>query len=328
MAQTPIRFNIGYVGVTPEVTPGTYVAPAVSDLIQAYDVSWEPEAEMVQRNDMRPHYGKNVATTGARKGKISFKYDLRAPGAGASPGVAPEIGDALKACCMSETVVAVTSVTYKPASLSSTYYSITVDRNQVSGAGKTARYCIAGALGTVKFMIEAGKNVVADFSFTGAYVAPVDTTLLVPTSQDSTTPPAALGVATVFLGAAAGLHAMRTLSFDVNTINTYRPDIGSASGYVGVFNGDRRPTAAAEIETPLVAADDIFGDWLVGTVALLDSGVIGGGAGTRIQLKSANARLTKLGVNNAEGRAVTPAEFELTVPAAGADGDDFSLIYS
>ena len=83
-------------------------------------LSWGfANARMAQRAPVRTSQGKlKDLYAGAL---ISIKFDVEIKGSG-SAGIAPEFGPLLKACQMSETVVAVTSVTYKPASSECSFY--------------------------------------------------------------------------------------------------------------------------------------------------------------------------------------------------------------
>lgn len=154
-----------------ESTPGTPIADAslftaANVLVQAHDVSMEIKPERVQRNPDGPSDQSIPDVTG--QVSVSGKFSHRLFGSGAA-GTAPKYGPLLKACWMSETIVASTSVTY-----ASNIYgapSLTIGFEYLSNDGTTAlRYVMSGSGGT--FSIKGDKvqaPLFVSYDFTGAF---------------------------------------------------------------------------------------------------------------------------------------------------------------
>jgi hypothetical protein len=98
-----------------ETTYGTDSVPtAGTNAILVRSVSFAPEAlRMIDRGAIRASLGSLQQIYGGEMKRIQFECEVKGSGAA---GTAPEIGPILKACGLSETVVASTSVTYKPTS--------------------------------------------------------------------------------------------------------------------------------------------------------------------------------------------------------------------
>lgn len=85
-----------------------------------------------------------------------------------APGSVPKIGPLLRACGMTETVVALTSVTYAPAGHTDTFEAVEMEYN-VGGQ----RQRLGNARGSLSFTANAGQIPFFAFNFLGAYNPPL-----------------------------------------------------------------------------------------------------------------------------------------------------------
>lgn len=94
-----------------EATYGTDAAPLAANGIVATNITFTPfQAEEVSRDLFLPYMGNQGVVLAAVHGRIEF--DVEIAGAGAA-GTVPRYGSLLRACGMSETVTAATSVEYE-----------------------------------------------------------------------------------------------------------------------------------------------------------------------------------------------------------------------
>lgn len=94
-----------------EATYRTDAAPAAADAIIATNINFTAfEAEEVSRDLFLPYMGNQGVVLAGVHGRIEF--DVEIAGAGAA-GTVPKYGSLLRACGMSETVTAATSVEYE-----------------------------------------------------------------------------------------------------------------------------------------------------------------------------------------------------------------------
>ena len=142
------------------VDPGMAATTAV--LVR--DLSITPQSsDVVSRELIRPYLGASEQLLANTRVECTFAVELAGSG---TAGTAPRYGDALKACGMSETIVANTRVTYAP--VSSSFSSVTIHYN-IDGV----RHKVTGARGTIELSADVGEIPVLNFTMQGIYVAPM-----------------------------------------------------------------------------------------------------------------------------------------------------------
>lgn len=93
---TPLTRNT-IIGVAPEVTEGTYVAPTAGQAIQVVNFpTISPESENIERNLIRGSIGRDKSLKGIKSGSIELTVESRAAGATANVVDEPEIHDLLR----------------------------------------------------------------------------------------------------------------------------------------------------------------------------------------------------------------------------------------
>lgn len=194
--------------IKPEVTYGTDSVPTgAANAILATDFRlMAMEGQDVSREVEMPWMGPQGTIAAGLHSKISFKVELKGSG---TAGTAPAYGPLLRACGMSEVIVATTSVTYARVSTAISSVSIYFDW------GGT-RYVMLGARGTVVERMTAQGIVYLEFTFTGVYTAPATQVPATPTfgTQLTLMPRVASRANTPVFTIGGTAHVLRAFSFD------------------------------------------------------------------------------------------------------------------
>ncbi len=245
---------------------------------------------------------------------VRFDFDVELQGSAAA-GTAPGYAVLLKSCCLGETIVPVTSVTYAPvnpgAETTMTMYFY------MDGKLYKALFCI----GNVEVQLARGKIPFLHFTFMGIYAAVSDAALSAPTltafkqplvvSNTNTTP---CTIAT---------YAAKISEFKLATGNvlTYRNLIGSEA----IRFTDRSSTGSVKFEEEKVATKDFHALVAAGTLSAI-SILHGTAAGSKVTIAAANAQLVDPGLGNEDNIAMTGLNFICTPSTAG--NDEFSIAYT
>ena len=170
-----------------EVTYNTDSVPvAGTDAVLVEDLAWAfANSRMYQRNPVRASLGKLKPQYAGTLITVSGKAEIKGSGAA---GTAPEIAPLLRAAGFTETVVASTSVTYKPSATQALMKSSSM---YFYDDGLLLK--ITGARGKVSFDFSVGKAAMMMFEFTGHFVSITDVALPAAT-YDSTVPPILVNV--------------------------------------------------------------------------------------------------------------------------------------
>lgn len=244
-----------------------------ADAILVGNPSWSHEgATMISRNLIKTTLATDKQLYGGSLMAISFDVEVKGSG---SAGTAPDLGQALRACGMGETIVASTSVTYAPVSTS-------IESATIYYYQDGQRKILTGARGNVSFNMSARGILVASFTFTGHIGTRADVPLASGTF-DATEPVPIKGLSFTSFGYAAKIS---TFEFSLNNTLTLGADISASDGYGEIRIGGRDVAGSIDPEDELVATEDFIADWSGGNTGALDTGAIGATAGniTRIQM--------------------------------------------
>lgn len=295
-----------------EVTYNTDPVPVVStnDLAVVNLDGPKPASQrMYQRNVVRPSFGKLKSLYGGHLAEVSF--DIEVKGSGAA-GTAPEYGVLLRACGMAETIVASTSVTYKPASATIPSVTLYIFRD-----GK--RQILTGCRGMLKGAVMVGEVLKLSMTFVGHHVSETDVSLPTPT-YDSTIPLVALSASVTF-DSFAGV--ITKIEWDMGTALARPGSINASDGYGEIQITDRNVTGSIDIEDTLVANYDFLTKWKGMNAFVLTTGVIGSTAGNRWQLSFPAVSIADQQPGEKDGGILTR---DIAFNAAESSGDDeFSL---
>lgn len=283
----------------------TVAAPDADNAILVEDLDYSYEGtRMAEFNPRKPTLGKEQSLFAGAL--ISITFNIKVKGSGTA-GSAPEFGDALIACGMSETIVASTSVTYAPASTGHKFATIYYYKD-----GKLQK--ATGCKGTWEFSGNVGESGVISFTFTGHDGGQTDASL-VGGNYDATVPPVVIG-ADFSVGSFSPVISAFSISIG-NEIAT-PPNMNSDDGYADIIIQDRDVSGSFDPEDTLKATQDWIGTWKAGTTAEISTGEIGSTAGNIWELDVAEAYYKELGNGDRDGVRTLDVGF-------GALGDDSSL---
>lgn len=281
------------------------------------DLSITPQqSDIVSRDLIRPYLGASEQLLANTRVECTFSVELAGSG---TAGTAPQYGKALKACGLSETVVAATSVTYAP--VSSSFDSVTIHYN-IDGV----RHKVTGARGTFSLNASVGEIPTIDFTFTGIYVAPDDSSLPSVTYANQATPLVFKNGNTDTFALLNYSGALQSVSFDIGNSIVYRDLVG---GSKEVLITDRGANGSVTIEAPTLAQKDYF------AAALVDSGLgnntdltfqHGISAGNIVDFASTRVDIGDVSYGDQDGVAMLTIPYTAVPSTTG--NDEFSLIYT
>lgn len=229
-----------------ESTYGTDSSPAGTDAVLVRNLDITPlSGELVGRDLIRPFLGNFDQLIARTSVAISFEVELAGSG---TAGTAPRYGAILKACGMSETTVASTSVTYAP--VSSSFSSVTIYFN-VDGV----LHKLTGCRGTVTMSCAVGQIPTFKFDMTGVYNAPTDTAQPAVTYSAQATPLVFRQGNTSSFQFFSYAGVLQSVDFNLANNLVYRELVG---GTKETLITDRKPAGTVMIEAPTIAAKDFF----------------------------------------------------------------------
>jgi hypothetical protein len=322
----PYRVRDAVVGVILETTPYTFLEPGNAQSFPAMNITVSPSQEIEDRNDGRPHFGRLDAIPGGAEVEIGFEIYL--VGASAA-GTVPYWDIPMLASGHSKTVVASTSVTYKPTTrfdagvVSTTTYPGEVYSVAVWEGNGGPRYGLRGGQGNVKLVSKQGIPAKLQFNFKGAFEAVVDDATPPTITASTLAPPQ-------FLSAGISVHGVSTLAFDGIEFDkgnelSRRADSNSSAGIRGAWITKHNPSIKIDPELVAVATLDILGKWRSGATGAFTTGVIGSTAGNRYQLAAGRTQFREMSLGDREGARITALTLAITTAVNAVDGDDYTL---
>lgn len=247
---------------------------------------------------------------------MSLKFDVEIKGSGTA-GTAPEIGPLLTACGMSETIVAVTSVTYKPSSTVSTHKSITFHIYQDG-----TRTVMTGARGQVSGVNMVGESGKMSFTFIGHFVSRTDVAIVTPT-YNTQVPVPLIGVPFLVDSYAA---IIRKLDWDLGNEIAKPGNIAATDGFGEIRIGSRKLSGSLDPEQVLAATYNFVTKWTSGAAVTLDSGLVGTVAGNRWKITMPAVTYTEVAQAEESGLLTHDLKFQ-GLETAALD-DDISIVFT
>lgn len=228
-----------------EITYGLAVALAGDDAIRTTNFKVTPfSAATVDRKLDGAAFGNSGKIhTGAH---VEMEFDVELAGSGVA-GTAPAFGHLLKACQMSETLLATTSATYEPASGgtdSLTMYA------QLDGQ----RHAMTGARGTWSIKADSQGIPYLHFKFIGLWVDPASATDLVPDFSGFKTPRPVSQAYTPMVS----LHGLSSVykSFSYDHANQVEFFDNPGEQFVDIM--DRMPAGSISLLAPTLTTKNYF----------------------------------------------------------------------
>lgn len=297
-----------------ETTYGTDPTPtgaANAILVRNLDVKPQ-ETELVSRDLIRPFLGNYEQLQANTHIEMSFEVEMA--GAGAA-GTAPAYGPLLRACGMSETIVASTTVTYAP--ISTSFESVTIYFN-VDGV----LHKITGARGSVELDISARQIPVYKFNFTGLYNAPIAGAVPTVTYTSFQQPLVVNQTNTASASFFSHSGVFESINLNVGNEVTFRSLVGTGGEYV--YLTDRKAAGTVKLEAPLLATKDFFAAAKAyNSLGTLDV-THGTTAGNKVQVVSTRCNLSKVDYEDSNGIQMLSLPFQ-SIPSTSGN-DDFSIV--
>ena len=293
---------------------GTDPTPDGADAVLVRDLNITPlQSDVVSRDLVRPYLGASEQLLANTRVECTFSVELAGSG---TAGTAPRYGKALKACGLSETIVATTSVTYAPVSSSfssaTIYYNIDGVLHKVTGARGT--FTINGTVGQIPTI---------DFTFTGIYNTPTDTALPAVTYANQATPVVFKNGNTTGFELLSYAGCLQSVTFDVGNTLVYRELVGCTKE---VLLTDRASTGTVVLEAVTMATKDYF-------TAALSDGTLGNllfqhgqTAGNIVDFASTRIDIGDVSYSDQDG--IHMLNIPYTAVPSTSGNDEFSIVYT
>ena len=297
-----------------ETTEGTDALPtAAANSFLAYNVQVNPIGERLTRDSVRETLSPASILIGQRHTEVTFQTEVYHSG---TVDVASRLGALLKSCGMTETITALSDVTYKP--LSTGFKSITI---YVYRDGFV--YKILGCRGTWELILHAGHPALINWRFMGKYQDPIDAALPTPTLEgNALTPPKALAASLTFN--AITTFTVEQLQIVLGNSLAVRPDINDATGVAGVVITNRVGTGSFNPEAVLVGTYNFWQDWINSTLRQI-SAQVGSATGNKLLVTCPKVAIDQIKEAERQGVLVFEIPFSL---AYNAGDDEVSLKFS
>lgn len=305
-----------------ETTYGTDPTPAGANAMLVEEVTIAPEGlRMVERPSIRASLGTLQHVYAGMLLSLTCQAEVKGSGAA---GTAPEIGPLLRACGLTETVVASTSVSYQPRSLATAFESVAMYYFEAgAGAATQVRHILLGCRGNVQFTWQAGSKLMASFTMTGKVAAnPTDQTLPTPTYH-TTVPVGIRGLATT-IGGVAGL-TIQQYSLNLNNQIQTPDSITDTEGFGEVTIVSRDPQIDLGRHNELVATIAPYADMRAGTNRAFASGTLGATAGNKVALTAGQMHYRN--VQQAVDNAMRAGTYPFGLHESAAQNDEFVLLF-
>lgn len=297
-----------------ESTYGTDPIPDGADAVLVRDLNITPlQSDVVSRDLIRPYMGASEQLLANTRVECTFSVELAGSG---TAGTAPRYGKALKACGLSETIVATTSVTYAPVSSSfsscTIYYNIDGVLHKVTGARGT--FTINGTVGQIPTI---------DFTFTGIYNTPTDTALPAVTYANQATPLVFKNGNTTDFQLLSYAGCLQSVTFDMGNTLVYRELVGCTKE---VLLTDRAATGTVVLEAVTMATKNYF------TAALSDGSLgnllfqHGQTAGNIVDFASTKIDIGDVSYSDQDG--IHMLNIPYTAVPSTSGNDEFSIVYT
>lgn len=301
-----------------ETTVGVDAVVAAADVIHPVfgPPEWTPTVEMNEREVIQPSFSPIQQKAGEQSAQVTFSTELKGSTAAGTPP--PNLSVLLQACGFSETIVAVTSVTYAPASEDLPSLTIEIlEGSVVTGAATVKRKRLLGARGTFTITAVKGQPVLLNFTFTGKYVEPDDIAVFFTVPSIGPLPQTFLNASISLLG--VGTHKLQNLEFDMANEVVMRNDANDATGNTEAVLTSRNPVGSADPEQVPTATDNFFADWTDEVLAAI-SYVLTGAAGNITTVTAPNVQITNIG--EADRDTIRTEGLDLALIGDSDAGDD------
>lgn len=306
----PLLTKIQVIAAKLEGTIGTDAGTAAADCnFLAYDPVVTPTIEIVDRPKLGT-FDHNVASTGLMSGTATFKTDFIGNGSQTAPGWAEAL---LPACGFVQTSETFTASSLATGTSSATPRSVTLELYQNGRAVK-----LVGCVGDFSIIMETGKPVQLEWSFTGVLDAGTEASKLSIVEDIAVPTPSSLPTNKPFRSANAMTLAgsynpyIQAATFAAGNEVVLRECNLERAGYIAAIITGRTSTLSVNPEAALVAADDTYGDWLL-MAEYASSITLEDGTDT-VTIASAKCQTTNVTQSDRNGLVVDDMEIRYNTP--------------
>lgn len=295
-----------------QTTAGTYLEPAVTDWVEATDLTLTPfEADTTELSLIRKTFGASQQFVSGLRVKLSFSIALAGSG---TAGTAPYWGALERICGMAQTIVAATSVAYAPADTNFEIGSLAC----YIGVNKHA---MRDARGTSTLDVTKSGFLVRKYEITGIYVDPVvgviPAVAIAPRIMPDTLQSG--NTTMTMFGATPCVQAM---SIDTGFDVKYMKFLGNCTDTISI--NDRSCKGSIEIVAESIAVKDWFSLVKLGTTGTIAFAINPAGtAGKKLTINAPKVQLLNPQYGDVDGIKTLKMDMVL-MPSAGSD--DYSII--
>lgn len=260
---------------TRETTYGTDPAMTGSNAILAYDVDIDIKGEILQRDILRDSLSTMPHGIGMKDCTLTFKAELKGAGLTGTVPTQPEIGLLLSGCGFNTGVNTGTTLVFSLVSQESLMNSIAFKVYKDGNLHK-----IVGSRGTAKFVLEAGKYGLGEFSFSGLYT-PVSAATIPDISGLTQNKPPIVYNSSFNIGGFSPVCSKAEI--DLATTVMRRDNLNATYGVSGFRLTSRKPTLNFDADAVVESSNPFWGDWS-GEIVDTFSVKIGSTAGNIVKL--------------------------------------------
>lgn len=312
-------YNIqrGIMAAKLESVAGVRETLAGANAFMAYNPKFDPDHKPNKRDPQRPTFSQVPQVPGLRSGKLSFGTDL--VGAAAA-GTAPFWGALAKAAALGETIEALTSVTYAPASATIPHITLAryiIDEDDSSRAKISAIY---GARLNLKYTLEVGKPALLNWEGTGYEFDETDGDMPTNIPAPTVLPPKVLEIVITLDSTAL---AFAKLEIDLANKISLITNPANASGYSPAKYAGREPKLTIDPLAVRSSIKDFMGLWRNASQVAF-SIVLGTVAGNTHTLTAAKCQITDIKEQSRDNYLAQQFTVALNMNTSG--DDEFSHV--
>jgi hypothetical protein len=221
-----------------ETTSGTDSVPtATTDAFLCMDPVFTVDVNNLERNFARPDFSNYASRIGRKLGQVAFSIQVSGGGVAGSE---PTWGVLFRACSMARsTLTTPNRVLFKPTTTPQETITLYVYYEGLL-------HKLTGCMGTFGITSEAGGYAVVNFTFTGLYNTPIDSTYPASVTVQDVIPPQVELCALAYNADATLI--VNSFKFDMDNKVVPRADVNSANGYKACRISGRDPKGGFDPE--------------------------------------------------------------------------------
>jgi hypothetical protein len=312
--------QIGVVLAKIETTPGVDSVPdAGDDFIQALEVNFNPDFNIITRNYLRPSLSQVPHVMGRQLATISFTTEIFGSGVAAAITNAttqaagtPVQAVLFEGCAMGGVASASPlGKIYSP--LTSSQKTLTIYCHYEGILHK-----LTGCMGSWSMSAEAGQIATINWNFMGVYNAPTATSVPSVTPYD-VTPPLVESCSFAIGATSSSVFIPASLTLDMGNNVIPRADANSAKGFNSMYITARAPTISFTPESVPEASHPFWTDFAAATAKAVTF-TIGSASGNKLVVDVPKMQIANLQYSDRDGiRTYEVSGNAVTITGAGND---------